>query len=209
MEILKVEHLVKQYGKGDNAVLAVNDISFSVEQGEFVAIVGSSGSGKSTLVNDILGKSLMRYVYQSKERPGLHKEILGIENIDKVIEVSQDPIGRTPRSNPATYTGAFDLIRDIFAGTNEAKMRGYEKGRFSFNVSGGRCESCNGDGVHKIEMHFLPDVYVPCEVCGGNSQQSFRHLSSDDAGLHTRHLQYAGTDYPGIGYPAAAGQGGE
>lgn len=109
----------------------------------------------------------MRYVYQSKERPGLHKEILGIENIDKVIEVSQDPIGRTPRSNPVTYTGVFDDIRDLFAQTNEAKMRGYDKGRFSFNVKGGRCEACQGDGLKKISMHFLPDVYVPCEQCEG------------------------------------------
>lgn len=109
----------------------------------------------------------MSYVYQSKERPGLHKEILGIENIDKVIEVSQDPIGRTPRSNPVTYTGVFDDIRDLFAQTNEAKMRGYDKGRFSFNVKGGRCEACQGDGLKKISMHFLPDVYVPCEQCEG------------------------------------------
>ena len=145
----------------------LKNINVKFPLGKFNVVTGVSGSGKSTLVNDILGKSLMRYVYQSKERPGLHKEILGIENIDKVIEVSQDPIGRTPRSNPATYTGLFDLIRDIFAGTNEAKLRGYQKGRFSFNVAGGRCESCNGDGVHKIEMHFLPDVFVPCEVCKG------------------------------------------
>ncbi len=109
----------------------------------------------------------MRNVYQSKEKPGLHKEILGIENIDKVIEVSQDPIGRTPRSNPVTYTGVFDDIRDLFAQTNEAKMRGYDKGRFSFNVKGGRCEACQGDGLKKISMHFLPDVYVPCEECHG------------------------------------------
>ena len=135
--------------------------------GKFNVATGVSGSGKSTLVNDILGKSLMRYVYQSKERPGLHKEILGIENIDKVIEVSQDPIGRTPRSNPVTYTGVFDDIRDLFAQTNEAKMRGYDKGRFSFNVKGGRCEACQGDGLKKISMHFLPDVYVPCEQCEG------------------------------------------
>lgn len=134
---------------------------------KFNVVTGVSGSGKSTLVNDILGKSLMRYVYQSKERPGLHKEILGIENIDKVIEVSQDPIGRTPRSNPVTYTGVFDDIRDLFAQTNEAKMRGYDKGRFSFNVKGGRCEACQGDGLKKISMHFLPDVYVPCEQCEG------------------------------------------
>ena len=145
----------------------LKNINVKFPLGKFNVVTGLSGSGKSTLVNDILGKSLMRYVYQSKERPGLHKEILGIENIDKVIEVSQDPIGRTPRSNPVTYTGVFDDIRDLFAQTNEAKMRGYDKGRFSFNVKGGRCEACQGDGLKKISMHFLPDVYVPCEQCEG------------------------------------------
>ncbi len=145
----------------------LKNINVKFPLGKFNVVTGVSGSGKSTLVNDILGKSLMRYVYQSKERPGLHKEILGIENIDKVIEVSQDPIGRTPRSNPVTYTGVFDDIRDLFAQTNEAKMRGYDKGRFSLNVKGGRCEACQGDGLKKISMHFLPDVYVPCEQCEG------------------------------------------
>ena len=145
----------------------LKNINVKFPLGKFNVVTGVSGSGKSTLVNDILGKSLMRYVFQSKERPGLHKEILGIENIDKVIEVSQDPIGRTPRSNPVTYTGVFDDIRDLFAQTNEAKMRGYDKGRFSFNVKGGRCEACQGDGLKKISMHFLPDVYVPCEQCEG------------------------------------------
>lgn len=145
----------------------LKNINVKFPLGKFNVVTGVSGSGKSTLVNDILGKSLMRYVYQSKERPGLYKEILGIENIDKVIEVSQDPIGRTPRSNPVTYTGVFDDIRDLFAQTNEAKMRGYDKGRFSFNVKGGRCEACQGDGLKKISMHFLPDVYVPCEQCEG------------------------------------------
>lgn len=145
----------------------LKNINVKFPLGKFNVVTGVSGSGKSTLVNDILGKSLMRYVYQSKERPGLHKEILGIENIDKVIEVSQDPIGRTPRSNPVTYTGVFDDIRELFAQTNEAKMRGYDKGRFSFNVKGGRCEACQGDGLKKISMHFLPDVYVPCEQCEG------------------------------------------
>ena len=145
----------------------LKNVNVKFPLGKFNVVTGVSGSGKSTLVNDILGKSLMRYVYQSKERPGLHKEILGIENIDKVIEVSQDPIGRTPRSNPVTYTGVFDDIRDLFAQTNEAKMRGYDKGRFSFNVKGGRCEACQGDGLKKISMHFLPDVYVPCEQCEG------------------------------------------
>ena len=145
----------------------LKNINVKFPLGKFNVVTGVSGSGKSTLVNDILGKSLMRYVYQSKERPGLHKEILGIENIDKVIEVSQDPIGRTPRSNPVTYTGVFDDICDLFSQTNEAKMRGYDKGRFSFNVKGGRCEACQGDGLKKISMHFLPDVYVPCEQCEG------------------------------------------
>ena len=170
---LKIE-VPKKRRKGNGLFLEVKgakehnlkNINVKFPLGKF-NVTGVSGSGKSTLVNDILGKSLMRYVYQSKERPGLHKEILGIENIDKVIEVSQDPIGRTPRSNPVTYTGVFDDIRDLFAQTNEAKMRGYDKGRFSFNVKGGRCEACQGDGLKKISMHFLPDVYVPCEQCEG------------------------------------------
>jgi len=121
--------------------------------------------GKSTLVNEILYKTIARDLNGSNEKPGKCKEVKGIENIDKVINIDQSPIGRTPRSNPATYTGVFDFIRDIFAGTNEAKMRGFDKGRFSFNVPGGRCEACSGDGVLKIEMHFLSDIYVPCEVC--------------------------------------------
>ena len=118
-------------------------------------------------MNEILYKIVMNSVYKSKEKPGKYKSVKGLENIDKVIDISQAPIGRTPRSNPATYTGVFDDIREVFAETKEAKMRGYDKGRFSFNVKGGRCEACWGDGVKKIEMHFLPDVYVPCEVCGG------------------------------------------
>ena len=126
-----------------------------------------SGSGKSTLVNEILYKATTKKLNKSRVRPGNHKEILGIENVDKVINIDQSPIGRTPRSNPATYTGVFDMIRDLFASTNEAKARGYKKGRFSFNVKGGRCEACKGDGILKIEMFFLPDVYVPCEVCKG------------------------------------------
>ena len=131
-------------------------------------IFGDNGSGKSTLVNDILCKALRAKIYRSRELPGKHKEIRGIENIDKVIEVSQEPIGRTPRSNPVTYTGVFDDIRDLFAKTPEAKIRGYDKGRFSFNVKGGRCEACQGDGVKRISMNFLPDVYVPCEECHGH-----------------------------------------
>ena len=141
------------------------DVKFPL--GVFTCITGVSGSGKSTLVNEILYKTVAQKINGSNEKPGKCKSIKGIENIDKIINIDQSPIGRTPRSNPATYTGVFDEIRDIFAETNEAKLRGYGKGRFSFNVPGGRCESCQGDGVHKIEMHFLPDVYVPCEVCKG------------------------------------------
>ncbi|WP_078555764.1 excinuclease ABC subunit UvrA [Bacillus alkalicellulosilyticus] len=139
----------------------------SIPLGVFVAVTGVSGSGKSTLINEILYKTLAQKLQRSKDKPGAHKEIEGIEHVDKVIDIDQSPIGRTPRSNPATYTGVFDDIRDVFAMTNEAKVRGYKKGRFSFNVKGGRCESCRGDGIIKIEMHFLPDVYVPCEVCYG------------------------------------------
>ena len=145
----------------------LKNINVKFPLGVFTCVTGVSGSGKSTLVNDILYKNIAREINGASERPGKCKEIKGIKNIDKIINIDQSPIGRTPRSNPATYTGVFDVIRDIFAGTNEAKMRGYSKGRFSFNVSGGRCEACNGDGILKIEMHFLPDVYVPCEVCKG------------------------------------------
>lgn len=145
----------------------LKNINVKFPLGKLIVVTGVSGSGKSTLVNDILAKGLKEKIYKSKEKPGAHKEIRGIENIDKIIEVSQEPIGRTPRSNPVTYTGVFDDIRDLFAKTPEAKMRGYDKGRFSFNVKGGRCEACQGDGVKKISMHFLPDVYVPCEECGG------------------------------------------
>lgn len=145
----------------------LKNINVKVPLGKFVCITGVSGSGKSTLVNDILYKGVASRVNRLRQRPGKHKEITGIENIDKIINIDQSPIGRTPRSNPATYTGVFDLIRDLFATTNEAKARGYKKGRFSFNVKGGRCEACRGDGILKIEMHFLPDVYVPCEVCKG------------------------------------------
>ncbi|WP_269774232.1 excinuclease ABC subunit UvrA [Bacillus siamensis] len=135
--------------------------------GTFTAVTGVSGSGKSTLVNEILHKALAQKLHKAKAKPGRHKEIKGLDHLDKVIDIDQAPIGRTPRSNPATYTGVFDDIRDVFAQTNEAKVRGYKKGRFSFNVKGGRCEACRGDGIIKIEMHFLPDVYVPCEVCHG------------------------------------------
>ena len=133
--------------------------------GKFICVTGVSGSGKSTLVNSILGRTLMNKIYKSKEKPGEYKTITGLDYVDKIVNITQDPIGRTPRSNPATYVGVFDAIRDVFAQTNEAKIHGYQKNRFSFNVKGGRCEACWGDGVKKIEMHFLPDVYVPCDVC--------------------------------------------
>ena len=145
----------------------LKDISVKFPLGTFICVTGVSGSGKSTLINETLYKLLFNNLYKSKEKPGKYKKAKGLENIDKVIDISQAPIGRTPRSNPATYTGVFDDIRDVFTETKEAKIRGYDKGRFSFNVKGGRCEACWGDGVKKIEMHFLPDVYVPCEVCGG------------------------------------------
>jgi excinuclease ABC subunit A len=145
----------------------LKDVSVDFPLGKFVCVTGVSGSGKSTLVNEILLRSLMQRIYTSKVPPGLHKRIEGMEQLDKVIAIDQSPIGRTPRSNPATYTGVFDHIRKLFAQTNEANIRGYQPGRFSFNVKGGRCEACQGDGTIKIEMHFLPDVYVPCEVCKG------------------------------------------
>ena len=145
----------------------LKNINVKFPLGKFICITGVSGSGKSSLINEILYKAVYSNLYKSKIKPGKYKTIKGLENIDKVIDISQAPIGRTPRSNPATYTGVFDDIRDVFTETKEAKIRGYDKGRFSFNVKGGRCEACWGDGVKKIEMHFLPDVYVPCEVCGG------------------------------------------
>ncbi len=145
----------------------LKNINIKIPLGTLTCITGVSGSGKSTLVNEILYKAARNHLYKSKEKPGIYKEIKGLDLIDKVVDISQAPIGRTPRSNPATYTGVFDDIRDVFTETKEAKIRGYDKGRFSFNVKGGRCEACWGDGVKKIEMHFLPDVYVPCEVCGG------------------------------------------
>lgn len=145
----------------------LKNVDVEIPLGKFVCLTGVSGSGKSTLMNEILAKALSSYFYNAKDAPGEHKKILGIENIDKVINIDQSPIGRTPRSNPATYTGVFTYIRDLFAATPEAKMRGYKAGRFSFNVKGGRCEVCGGDGVIKIEMHFLPDVYVTCEECKG------------------------------------------
>ena len=151
-------------GAAENNLKGI-DVKFPL--GCFVCVTGVSGSGKSTLVNQILLRSLKRRLYQSRERPGRHKNVIGISQIDKVIEIDQSPIGKTPRSNPATYTGAFDQIRKLFSLTREAKIRGYKPGRFSFNVKGGRCESCKGQGTKKIEMHFLPDVYVTCQDCKG------------------------------------------
>ena len=166
--------------KGNGRVLRVKgasennlqniDVTFPL--GKFIAVTGVSGSGKSTLVNSILKKAVAQKLNRNSAKPGKHKALEGIENIERLIDIDQSPIGRTPRSNPATYTGVFDGIRDLFAKTNEAKIRGYKKGRFSFNVKGGRCEACSGDGIIKIEMHFLPDVYVPCEVCHGTRYNS-------------------------------------
>ncbi|MEK3887910.1 excinuclease ABC subunit UvrA [Bacillus sp. FSL K6-3431] len=145
----------------------LKNVNVKLPLGMFIAITGVSGSGKSTLINEVLHKAVAQKLNKAKAKPGAHKEIIGIEQLEKVIDIDQSPIGRTPRSNPATYTGVFDDVRDVYASTNEAKVRGYKKGRFSFNVKGGRCEACRGDGIIKIEMHFLPDVYVPCEVCHG------------------------------------------
>lgn len=169
-----MEKLVKKQ-RGNGRSLKINgaeehnlkniDIEFPL--GKFISVTGVSGSGKSTLVEDILRKALSANLYRSKEKVGKHKEIIGIEHLDKVVNIDQSPIGRTPRSNPATYTGAFSHVRELFAKIPESKIRGYKSGRFSFNVKGGRCETCQGDGVIKIEMQFLPDVYVTCETCEG------------------------------------------
>ena len=171
---LKIE-VPKKRRKAENGYIEIKgakehnlkNINVKIPVGNFTCVTGVSGSGKSTLVNEILYKEVANRLNKTTHKVGAHKKIVGLEKIDKIINIDQSPIGRTPRSNPATYTGMFDLIRDIFASTNEAKIRGYQKGRFSFNVHGGRCEACSGDGIIKIEMHFLPDVYVPCEVCKG------------------------------------------
>ena len=155
---------IKVVGAAENNLKNI-DVKFPL--GVMTCVTGVSGSGKSSLVNEILYKSMAKKLNRARVIPGKHKRIEGLEMLDKVIDIDQSPIGRTPRSNPATYTGVFDLIRDLFAATADAKAKGYKKGRFSFNVKGGRCEACSGDGIIKIEMHFLPDVYVPCEVCGG------------------------------------------
>ena len=160
----KPSGILSVYGAAENNLKNI-DVDFPL--GVMTCVTGVSGSGKSSLVNEILYKALAKKLNRAHTIAGKHKSISGIENLDKVIDIDQSPIGRTPRSNPATYTGVFDMIRDLFAATTEAKAKGYAKGRFSFNVKGGRCESCSGDGIIKIEMHFLPDVYVPCEVCGG------------------------------------------
>ncbi|MGH9112914.1 MAG: excinuclease ABC subunit UvrA [Acidimicrobiales bacterium] len=207
------------------------DVSFPL--GCFVAVTGVSGSGKSTLVNDILYRALMQKVYRSKMPPGLHRGVDGVDQLDKVIDIDQSPIGRTPRSNPATYTGVFDHVRKLFAQTHEAKVRGYLPGRFSFNVSGGRCEACAGDGTIKIEMHFLPDVYVPCEVCKGarynrdtlditfkdHNISDVLNMSCEEAldffanqppiARHMRTLVDVGLGYVRLGQPATTLSGGE
>lgn len=221
---------IKIHGAAENNL---KDIDVEIPLGQFVCVTGVSGSGKSSLVNEILYKSLASSVNKSKIKPGKFKSIEGLENIDKVVDIDQSPIGRTPRSNPATYTGTFDLIRDIFAMTNEAKMRGYKKGRFSFNVKGGRCEACKGDGIIKVEMHFLPDVYVPCEVCKGKRynrdtlQVLFKGKNISDVldmtveeaaeffGNHPRvlrkleTLQNVGLSYIKLGQPSTQLSGGE
>ena len=160
---------IKVFGATENNLKNI-DVAFPL--GELVVVTGVSGSGKSTLVNQILKKALAQKINRNSAKPGKYKRITGFEEIEKIIDIDQSPIGRTPRSNPATYTSVFDDVRDLFAQTNEAKVRGYKKGRFSFNVKGGRCEACRGDGIIKIEMHFLPDVYVPCEVCHGKRYNS-------------------------------------
>ena len=201
--------------------------------GKFIAVTGVSGSGKSTLVNSILKKTLAQKLNRNSEKPGKYKTISGVEHIDRLIDIDQSPIGRPPRSNPATYTGVFDDIRDLFAQTNEAKIRGYKKGRFSFNVKGGRCEACSGDGIIKIEMHFLPDVYVPCEVCHGRRYNSetlevhykeknisqildmtvndavdfFKHIPKINRKLQT--IKDVGLGYVTLGQPATTLSGGE
>ncbi|HZM55165.1 MAG TPA: hypothetical protein VFC03_09100, partial [Acidimicrobiales bacterium] len=230
---------VRRGGSGE--VLAVEgarehnlkNVTVGFPLGRLIAVTGVSGSGKSTLVNDILLRSLAKQVHRAKTLPGLHRTITGVSQVDKVVEVDQAPIGRTPRSNPATYTGVFDHIRKLFSQTSEAKVRGYLPGRFSFNVKGGRCDACSGDGTLRIEMHFLPDIYVPCEVCQGarynrdTLEVTFRgktiaevlELSCEEAlGFFAaqppiaRHLQTlvdVGLGYIRLGQPAPTLSGGE
>ena len=198
-----------------------------------MVVTGVSGSGKSTLVNDILLRAMMQRIYKSKEVPGRHRKVEGMDAFDKVVDVDQSPIGRTPRSNPATYTGVFDHVRRLFASTTEAKVRGYQPGRFSFNVAGGRCDACAGDGTIKIEMHFLPDVYVPCEVCKGarynrdtlditfkgkniaevldmSCEEAAEYFSNQPViSRHMRTLVDVGLGYVKLGQPAPTLSGGE
>ncbi|HEL2337533.1 TPA: excinuclease ABC subunit UvrA [Streptococcus suis] len=211
----------------------LQDVTVRFPLGKFVAVTGVSGSGKSTLVNSILKKAIAQKLNRNSDKPGKFKSISGIEHLDRLIDIDQSPIGRTPRSNPATYTGVFDDIRDLFAQTNEAKIRGYKKGRFSFNVKGGRCEACSGDGIIKIEMHFLPDVFVPCEVCRGHRYNSetlevhykekniaqvldmtvndavefFKHIPKIERKLRT--IQDVGLGYVTLGQPVTTLSGGE
>ncbi len=211
----------------------LQDVTVRFPLGKFVAVTGVSGSGKSTLVNSILKKAIAQKLNRNSDKPGKFKTISGIKHLDRLIDIDQSPIGRTPRSNPATYTGVFDDIRDLFAQTNEAKIRGYKKGRFSFNVKGGRCEACSGDGIIKIEMHFLPDVFVPCEVCHGHRYNSetlevhykekniaqvldmtvndavefFKHIPKIERKLRT--IQDVGLGYVTLGQPATTLSGGE
>ncbi|MFI3085052.1 MULTISPECIES: excinuclease ABC subunit UvrA [Streptococcus] len=211
----------------------LQDVTVRFPLGKFVAVTGVSGSGKSTLVNSILKKAIAQKLNRNSDKPGKFKSISGIEHLDRLIDIDQSPIGRTPRSNPATYTGVFDDIRDLFSQTNEAKIRGYKKGRFSFNVKGGRCEACSGDGIIKIEMHFLPDVFVPCEVCHGHRYNSetlevhykekniaqvldmtvndavefFKHIPKIERKLRT--IQDVGLGYVTLGQPATTLSGGE
>jgi len=211
----------------------LHDIDVAFPLGQLVAVTGVSGSGKSTLVNDILYTQLARTIYNARTIPGRHRTIEGLDHVDKVIHVDQSPIGRTPRSNPATYTGVFDHVRKLFAQTPEAKMRGYLQGRFSFNVKGGRCEACSGDGTIKIEMNFLPDVYVPCEVCHGaryNRETLEVHYKGKTIAdvldmpieqaveffeaipviaRHLRTLEEVGLGYVRLGQPATTLSGGE